>query len=188
MRRVGLLRAAVQPGLRLVEVPYRNDQLSLVVLLPDPELPLAQLEAQLTVAKIGDCLRTLRSGQPARFDLRLPRFKAERSVAELAPALGALGVKMVFDRAGGADFAVFGGNPDGTPLYLSAVSHLAKFAVDEKGATAVAATTPAAEPAYDAPVAVPTPFVVDRPFLFFICDHQSGAVLFMGRVVDPRTT
>ncbi|HLP03278.1 MAG TPA: serpin family protein [Opitutaceae bacterium] len=186
MRRLGLLRTAVQPGCRLVEIPYRNEQLALVVLVPDAAVSLAQFEAQLTTAKIGECLRAVRANQPARLDLRLPRFKAERALPRLETALGALGVKTVFDRAGGADFGVFGGNPDGAPLYLSAVSHLAKFAIDEKGATAVAATLPVTEAPYDAPVAVPTPFAVDRPFLFFVCDHQSGAVLFMGRVVDPR--
>ncbi|MFT3831101.1 MAG: serpin family protein [Opitutaceae bacterium] len=188
MRRLGMLRTAVQPACRLVEIPYRNEQLALIVLLPDAAVPLAQFEAQLTAAKIGECLRALSTSQPSRLDLRLPRFKAERSLAHLETALAALGMKTVFDCAGGADFGVFGGNPDGAPLYLSAVSHLAKFAADEKGATAVAATLPVAEAPYDAPVAVPVPFAVDRPFLFFVCDHQSGAVLFMGRVVDPRAS
>ncbi len=31
----------------------------------------------------------------------------------------------------------------------------------------------------------PLPFVVDRPFYFFIQERLTGAVLFMGRVVDP---
>jgi serpin B len=30
------------------------------------------------------------------------------------------------------------------------------------------------------------PFIVDRPFLFFIADRQTGAVLFQGRISDPR--
>jgi serine protease inhibitor len=34
----------------------------------------------------------------------------------------------------------------------------------------------------------PEPFHVDRPFAFFIVDTQSGLVLFMGRIVDPRAT
>ena len=32
---------------------------------------------------------------------------------------------------------------------------------------------------------VPEPIVLDRPFIFFIRDIQTGAVLFVGRVVDP---
>jgi serine protease inhibitor len=29
---------------------------------------------------------------------------------------------------------------------------------------------------------------VDRPFVFFICDQQTGALLFFGRIVDPRVS
>jgi serine protease inhibitor len=187
MRQLGLLRTVAQPGFRLVELPYRNEHLALVVLLPDADSSLAQIEPQLSATKIAECLRRVRAAEPGRIELRLPRFRAERALAHLGPAFAALGVKTLFDRGGAADFALFGGNPDGAPLYLSAVSHLVKIAVDEKGAAVAAATTTSgAEAPYDAPVAVPTPFTVDRPFLFFICDQQSGALLFMGRIVDPR--
>jgi serpin B len=32
----------------------------------------------------------------------------------------------------------------------------------------------------------PEVFRVDRPFLFYIVDDATGAILFQGRVVDPR--
>jgi serpin B len=36
-----------------------------------------------------------------------------------------------------------------------------------------------------APVEKPALFVADHPFLFFIRDHATGLVVFMGRVNDP---
>jgi len=33
---------------------------------------------------------------------------------------------------------------------------------------------------------VPPVFHVDRPFLFFVVDETTGAVLFAGKIVDPR--
>ena len=34
--------------------------------------------------------------------------------------------------------------------------------------------------------AVMQSFLVDRPFLYFIRDRATGAILFAGRVLDPR--
>jgi len=31
----------------------------------------------------------------------------------------------------------------------------------------------------------PLEFIVNRPFIFFIFDEDTGTILFMGRVLDP---
>ena len=188
MRRIAPFRLAVQPGFKLLQLPYRGEQLSLVILLPDTEVSLAQVEPQLTAPRIAECLRTVRDSAPARIELRLPRFKAERAVPQLAATLKKMGMNAVFDTAGSADFSVFGSNIDGAPIYLSAVSHVVRLVVDEQGALGQAGTAPQTDGAYDAPVEVPAAFTVNRPFLFFICDQQTGALLFMGRIVDPRAS
>ena len=72
---------------------------------------------------------------------------------------------------------------------ISEVLHQAWVRVDEHGTEAAAATAvlamAAGIPDPDPPP--PTPFIVDRPFLFFIYDDRTGAILFQGRVVDPRS-
>lgn len=70
-------------------------------------------------------------------------------------------------------------------LVLSAVFHQAVVRVDEDGtaaATADAATATTGSGAESD--AIRARF--DRPFLFMLRDVRSGAVLFLGRVSDPR--
>jgi serpin B len=72
-------------------------------------------------------------------------------------------------------------------LKIAAIKHRAVIEADERGTEAAAATSVAMAPAsapFDPPQ--PVPFVVDRPFLFLVVDHASGAVLFQGRIADPR--
>ena len=70
-------------------------------------------------------------------------------------------------------------------IVLSEAMHKAFVAVDEKGTEAAAATALGMRAGAAPPTNEPIPFVVDHPFLFFVRDTKSGAVLFMGRVLDP---
>ena len=80
-----------------------------------------------------------------------------------------------------ADFT--GLSPKGRELYITHVLHKAFVDVNEEGTEAAAATA----------VVIgrkggggPKEFRADRPFLFLIQDESTGAILFMGRVADPR--
>jgi serpin B len=96
--------------------------------------------------------------------------------------LKALGMPLAFD-PGGADFS--GINPQERP-FISFVIHQANIDVDEKGTEAAAATAvggdvagPGVRPAKDITMRL------DKPYLFFVRDVETGAILFMGRVTDP---
>jgi len=72
------------------------------------------------------------------------------------------------------------GNRD---LFISKVVHKAFVSVDEAGTEAAAATAvimPESGP--------PEPTVevtIDHPFIFLIRDIETGAILFVGRVMNP---
>jgi len=73
---------------------------------------------------------------------------------------------------------------DGTrSLFIQEIVHEAFVAVDEAGTEAAAATAVVvgrtSAPAEQATV------VVDRPFLVFIRDRATGAVVFAGQIVNP---
>jgi serpin B len=111
----------------------------------------------------------------------LPRFAVDTG-ATLRPILEALGMESAFD-PGAADFSGMADlDATGEELYVDDVYHDATVTVDETGTEAAAATAAV----IDFTSAPPTEFefVADRPFLFAIRDRPTGAVLFLGRVVD----
>ena len=168
--------AASGEALRL---PYVQG-LSMLVVLPAAGR-FTEVERRLSADLLSDI------GQRAEerlIALAMPRFEL-RSELELGEGLQALGMTTAFDERV-ADFS--GITPTQEGLVLSEALHNAWIRVDERGTEAAAATALVAlAGGADFEPPKPTPFVVDRPFFFFIQDEGSGAVLFMGRVMDPRS-
>lgn len=184
MSRPGSYRTATGEGFKLVEIPYAGGQLAMDVFLPDARDGVGAMEARLTADRIATSVAAL---APAQLALRLPRFRVETSSLSLRDALTALGMTLAFDRER-ADFTGIA-NPSNPAdrLVISDAFHKVFVEVNEAGTEAAAATAVVMARAGGAPPAA-TPFVVDHPFVFVIRDLGTGAVLFMGRVVDPRGT
>ena len=167
------LRLSRGADYRAIELPYAAEQFSMLILVPDD---LASFEAQLTASVIDEAVDGLQS---TVVDLALPRF-ALQSTMSLRAVLQELGMTRAF-HAGQADL---GGIDRTHHLFLSDVVHHADLRVDEAGTYATAAVgSPGAGHAVVGQTA--TTFVVDRPFMFMVRDTNSGAPLFMGRVVTP---
>jgi serpin B len=115
--------------------------------------------------------------------LLMPRFGIERN-ASLARPIEALGMPLAFD-VERANFTGIATLPDG--LYISDVIHQANIDVDEKGTEAAAATAVmVATGGCTGPIeAKEITLRLDRPFFFVLRDVETGAILFMGRVLDP---
>jgi serpin B len=80
-----------------------------------------------------------------------------------------------------SDFSGIDGTLD---LFISGVFHKSWGEVNEEGTEAAAATAVAVE-TRAAVAKRPPEFRADHPFLFLIRDTRSGAVLFLGRLVNP---
>ena len=76
--------------------------------------------------------------------------------------------------------------PKEEQIVISEAYHKAFVAVDEAGTEAAAATAVSMKAGAAPPSEQPVPFVADHPFLFLVRDTKSGAILFMGRLVDPK--
>ena len=138
----------------------------------------SQVESSLNATTLATLVAGLTS-QPVI--LTLPRFKVETATS-LKVLLQALGMTSAFI-PGVADFS----GMDGTlTLFISNVFHDAFIDIAEKGTEAAAATAVvvAKDSVASAP---PTGLLVDatRPFIYFLYDQPTGAILFMGRVQDP---
>jgi serpin B len=160
-------------GYQAVRLPYAGG-LSMVVIVPDAG-KLSSFERGLD----GAALRRIASGlSSTQVVLSMPKFSF-RSKAQLKSALTELGMPLAF-----TDRADFSGMTKQDSLEIADVIHQAFIAVDEKGTEAAAATAVLAR-LTSAPLR-PVELRIDRPFLFLIQDDETGAILFMGRVADPK--
>ena len=146
----------------------------MVILVPD-EGSFGTVDESLDADTVQETLDSLERRQVA---LTMPRFEFE-SELRLNDALAALGMGQAL--TGEADFS---GMTGGRDLFISDVIHKAFVAVDEAGTEAAAATAVVMREMAAAPEE-PIELVIDRPFVFLIRDIQTGAILFIGRVVDP---
>lgn len=181
MHHRGVQRVGEVDGALLVELPYKGDDASMLVVVPKKRHDLAAIERALSPAKIDAWRAALASREVL---LALPRFEVAPPTVALEGELKALGMTAAFDREA-ADFTAIADPPDRRDrLHVSKVFHKAFVKVDEKGTEAAAATAVVMAKGGGAPSKVDE-VKVDQPFLFFIVDRASGLVLFMGRVVDP---
>ncbi len=159
-------------GVEALELPYVGNRVSMVIFAP-PAGSFAQFQSGLDARRAGALIDALKVSQMA---LSMPKFSFS-TTTPMADALGALGIRSVFS-LNSADLSGIDGQRD---LFVSGVFHKAFVAVDEKGTEAAAATAIGLAGASLAPLTVS----IDRPFIFLIRDKETGAVLFIGRVVDP---
>jgi serpin B len=161
--------------IQVLEMPYVNNDLSMVILLPQKTDGIKEMEKGLTSENLSGWLAGLRKREVQVF---FPRFKTT-SEFELAGVLGAMGMPDAF--SGKADFSGMTGNKD---LFISAVVHKAYVDVNEEGTEAAAATGVAMKStSFGKPPAV---FRADHPFIFLIRDNQTGSILFLGRTANPK--
>ncbi|XP_074842036.1 serpin B10-like isoform X3 [Carettochelys insculpta] len=165
---------------KIAELPYVNDDLSMLILLPDDiedkSTGLEQLEKELTYEKLSNWTSP-EMMKKTEVKLSLPRIKLEESY-NLKPTLSSMGMPDAFNHSQ----ANFTGMSEDNDLYLSEVFHKSFVEVNEEGTEAAGAS---------AGVVVvrtstnPVRFTADHPFLFFIRHNTTKSILFFGRFCSP---
>ncbi|KAH0617963.1 hypothetical protein JD844_016781 [Phrynosoma platyrhinos] len=165
---------------KILEVPYVDKELSMIILLPDEiednSTGLEKLERETTYEKLIDWINP-EMMDLTEVELSLPKFKLEETY-DLKPILISMGMSEAFDQLK-ADFSGMSPQND---LCLSEVVHKSFVEVNEEGTEAAAAT--AAVMNMRCARIVPQ-FIADHPFLFFICHNKTRSILFYGRYCSP---
>ncbi len=173
-------------GYRAIRLPYAVRSLAMVIALPNEVDGLADVARRLDRDELAQMLGVLQKQPPRPVSLMLPRFKTEYT-ADLKAVFTKAGMTLPFD-AQRADFSgLTGRSPQQAPTAIDQIVHRAVIEVSEESTEAAAATAVGIMITSAAPKPVePLQFRVDRPFLYYLVDDRTGAVLFQGRVVDPR--
>jgi len=159
-----------------LELPYVDDELSMIILLPKEFDGLDEFEKTLTVGDLSEWMDELRDREVR---VSIPKFKMTSQFG-LASVLKSMGMTDAFSV--NADFSGMNGRRD---LFISAVIHKAYVDVNEEGTEAAAATAVTMKLTSIGPSRIPV-FCADHPFLFIIRDNHSGSILFIGRVMNPN--
>jgi serpin B len=183
MQQRGNYSVVARRGYRAIRLPYEVQALGMVIVLPDAVDGLSEISSRLDVNELSQALAALRSEPTMPVVFAMPRFKSEFK-AELKEFFQQAEMRRAFSPRL-ADFSFMTGRPAAeAPTAIDQIVHRAVIDVVEGGTEAAAATAVGMRA-----TTVPSPsapFRVDHPFLFYIVDDATGAILFQGRVVDPR--
>ncbi|MEQ2288427.1 hypothetical protein AMECASPLE_022438 [Ameca splendens] len=162
---------------QLLEMPYRGDDITMVIILPNRGHPLSQVEENLDQNKLNSWLNQMRE---TTVSVTMPRFRVEDSFS-LKEKLQQMGLTDLFsaEKASLPGILEDGSNT----LFISDAYHKAFLEVNEEGSEAAATTVV---------MAVGRSFNLNReffqadhPFLVIIRESTLNTVLFIGRVSNP---
>ncbi|MCK4366131.1 MAG: serpin family protein [Thermoplasmatales archaeon] len=160
--------------LQIIELQYAGDDLSMIIVLPK-ENNITIAESALNSGNLAIWINSLMGDE---VDVEIPKFKFEKKYS-LNDLLRNMGIIDAFV----PDIADFS-KMDGTNiLFISEAIHQSFVEVNEEGTEAAAATAIIMEAT--AIPEEPKRFIADHPFVFLIQHKETGAILFMGRVMNP---
>jgi len=175
MRLSEMLNASITEELTMVQLPYAGGTMVMEILMPSLDM----WNDPAALAEFWASPQGLPELQPENVSLSMPKFRIETLTMDMIPALNANGMRLAF-----TDDADFSGISGDESLYVSTIAQKAFIDVNEQGTEATAATI-AVVTQKMAPGGEPLQITIDRPFIFQIRDTATGAILFIGSVMQP---
>ncbi|XP_043283834.1 uncharacterized protein [Venturia canescens] len=160
---------------KILRLPYVGRKLSMYFVLPKTVDGLDNL-----IENINPFVLKRHVGlmQELPVEIRIPKFKFDYT-SNLVQTLRDMGLNDIFENSAAFN-EIARAKRDSPPLVVTNVVQKAGIEVNEKGTAAYALT----EVQIGNKMGEQT-FNADHPFLFFIEDEITGAILYMGRLSDP---
>jgi serine protease inhibitor len=178
MSQSGKYRYYDNESFQAVSLPYGKGRLSLYIFLPQKNTSLDTFQQQLASENWEQWTNQFRMRQGS---VQVPRFKFDYDI-QLNNALKALGMEAAFDGSR-ANFS----NMSSASLAIDEVKHKTFVEVNEAGTEAAASTSVGVMlTSARMPQEQPFQMIVDRPFFCAIRDNQTGTILFMGSIQEPK--
>ncbi|XP_058222171.1 serpin-ZX-like [Rhododendron vialii] len=169
---------------KVLRLPYNQGEdkrrFSMYLYLPNAKDGLSALMRKMS-SKSGFLDRHLPCERVEVGEFLIPKFKFSFGF-EASKVLKGLGLVLPF--AGGEGLTEMVDSTFGQKLYISSIFHKACIEVNEEGTKAAAASAGLLTfECYEEPEEID--FVANHPFLFVIREDNTGAVLFIGQVLNP---
>jgi serpin B len=157
--------------LQILKLPYQGNDLSMLVILPK-ENNVSIVDSLLNNLNIEDWNSSLHE---IKINVDIPKFKfkTEYNLNNILTKMGMIDAFSAVD----ADFSGMDGTKN---LFISDILHKAYVEVNEEGTEAAAATAVIITTSITS-----TTFNVDHPFVFLIQHESTGAIIFMGKIMNP---
>lgn len=181
MHQDGKLNWTKNNSLTMVELPYGDGKhFSMFAVQPNSEAqPLTQFALSLSAESLKEAMKNMDS---SRVQLVMPKWEYAYEIKDMKPELSAMGMGIAFTRQ--ADFSKMYRSSDARVEITQAI-HKSYIKVDEEG-TEAAAVTGIGVGVTSMPL---MPAIrLDRPFLYFILEKQTGTILFIGLINDPASS
>lgn len=156
-----------------IELPYGKGNWTMYVMVPNGSHRIGEITSTLDNNTWKEYLGEFHEVKEVK--LQLPKWKSEYETS-LNSVLSDMGMGLAF--SDGADFSDIA---PGLPLRISEVKHKTFIEVNEEGTEAAAVTSVEIELTSISG----DYFIANRPFVYFIAEKTTGAILFSGRVLDP---
>ncbi|CAM4687244.1 unnamed protein product [Leuciscus chuanchicus] len=164
---------------RILEIPYANKDLSMLIILPNESDGLPKLVESITYENLLEWTKP-ENMIPTDVTLIMPRFKLQEKY-DLKEVLKTLGMTDLFDD----DKCDLSGMAPG-PLKVPKVVHKSSVEVNVEGTEAAGGSDVDAQGAFlRKKREIEASFVADHPFLFFIRHNPTKSIIFWSRFISP---